>query len=56
LKNYDDSQNGAYFITICTKNHEELFGTVGEATCLPLPLNLMPIRNKTGRIKVRGIT
>ena len=28
LKDYDYSQNGAYFVTICTKNRENLFGTV----------------------------
>ncbi len=29
LRNYDYSQNGAYFITICTHNKEHLFGTIG---------------------------
>jgi putative transposase len=28
LKNYDYSQNGMYFVTICTKNREKLFGEV----------------------------
>ena len=28
LKNYDYSQEGAYFVTICTKNHESFFGAV----------------------------
>ena len=28
LKNYDYSQNGAYFITICTQNRECLFGNI----------------------------
>ncbi|MBQ8171959.1 MAG: hypothetical protein IJZ95_08230 [Oscillospiraceae bacterium] len=28
LKNYDYSQNGAYFVTICTQNREMLFGDV----------------------------
>lgn len=28
LKNYDYSQNGAYFVTICVKNRLKLFGTV----------------------------
>lgn len=28
LKDYDYSQNGAYFITICTDNHETIFGNV----------------------------
>ena len=28
LKGYDYSQNGLYFITICTQNREQLFGTI----------------------------
>ncbi|GAB4220655.1 MAG: transposase [Spirochaetota bacterium] len=28
LQGYDYSQNGAYFITICTKNREQYFGTI----------------------------
>ncbi|MEZ4672356.1 MAG: hypothetical protein R3E39_31000 [Anaerolineae bacterium] len=28
LKGYDYSQNGAYFVTICTQNRECLFGQV----------------------------
>jgi len=28
LKGYDYSQNGAYFITICTQNRECLFGKI----------------------------
>lgn len=29
LPQYDYSQNGAYFITICTQNHKILFGEIG---------------------------
>lgn len=29
LQGYDYSQNGAYFVTICTQNRETLFGNVG---------------------------
>lgn len=29
LKGFDYSQNGAYFVTICTKNRKMLFGDVG---------------------------
>lgn len=29
LPNYDYSQNGAYFITICTHNRKKIFGDVG---------------------------
>ncbi|MCL2760837.1 MAG: hypothetical protein FWD70_04220 [Desulfuromonadales bacterium] len=28
LQNYDYSQNGAYFVTICAKNHAKLFGEI----------------------------
>jgi len=28
LKEYDYSQNGAYFITICTRNRQDLFGFI----------------------------
>ena len=28
LKDYDYSQNGMYFITICTHKHECLFGSI----------------------------
>ena len=28
LKDYDYSQNGAYFITICTKDKAHLFGEI----------------------------
>jgi len=28
LKNYDYGKNGLYFITICTKNSQHLFGTI----------------------------
>ena len=37
LAGYDYSQNGAYFITVCTKNRAELFSeiAVGAASCRP---------------------
>ena len=37
LQGYDYSQNGAYFITVCTKGRSELFGEipVGAASCRP---------------------
>jgi REP element-mobilizing transposase RayT len=28
LKNYDYSQNGAYFLTVCAKNREEIFSRI----------------------------
>ena len=28
MKGYDYSQTGAYFVTVCTQNHECLFGTI----------------------------
>jgi len=44
LKGYDYSKSGAYFVTICTKGHAQLFGeiaprlsatNVGAAFCRP---------------------
>lgn len=32
LSHYDYSQNGYYFITICTKNREDFFGQIQHAT------------------------
>jgi len=32
LAGYDYARNGAYFVTICAKNREEIFGFVGTAT------------------------
>jgi len=51
LKDYDYSRNGAYFITICTKNHEELFGRIVGANCVrPLsPLSNRPSSNQSNR-------
>ncbi len=36
LKDYDYSQNGAYFVTICVKNRENLLWNVGETCGRPL--------------------
>ena len=33
LKNYDYSQNGAYFVTMCVKDGHEMLGNVVGATC-----------------------
>jgi REP element-mobilizing transposase RayT len=41
LENYDYSQNGLYFVTICTKDREELFGEI---------VNEKMILNDVGRI------
>ncbi len=40
LKDYDYSQNGAYFVTICTKDRKEILSNivVGEGLCA-LPQN-----------------
>ena len=32
LQDYDYSFDGAYFVTICTKNHKHLFGKLVGAT------------------------
>ena len=46
LKNYDYSKQGIYFVTICTKDKKDLFGTVG-ATVPGRPRMLL---NDTGNI------
>lgn len=37
-KNYDYSQNGFYFVTICTKNHQMFFGNIVKSgtECCPI--------------------
>jgi REP element-mobilizing transposase RayT len=35
LKDYDYSQPGAYFVTVCTHNRECLFGTVTDGNMIP---------------------
>lgn len=39
LKDYDYSQNGYYFITICTHNRQNLFGEIVGATLCGRPNN-----------------
>jgi len=34
LKNFDYSQNGMYFVTICTKNREHYFGEIKNGTMI----------------------
>lgn len=34
LKNYDYSQTGAYFVTICVQNHECLFGKISDGNMI----------------------
>lgn len=45
LKDYDYSQDGAYFVTICTKSHRHLFGTipVGRGAITPPCIDLSKI-------------
>jgi len=38
LKNYDYSSVGAYFITICTKNRDQLFGYINNCKMLLSPI------------------
>ena len=60
LKDYDYSQNGAYFITICTHNHECLFSDIVGATLCGRPNNpqilmekwLLELENKFENIKI----
>ena len=46
LKNYDYTQNGAYFVTICTQNREMLFGDVVDGVM---------VYNDLGKIAVEEI-
>ena len=46
LKGYDYSQNGAYFITICTKNRQEILGKI---------INERSILNEYGLVVKREI-
>ena len=51
LQNYDDSQNGAYFVTICTAHKRPLFGVVrrGDPFGRP-PVPAYVELSETGRI------
>ena len=40
LKDYDYAQNGAYFVTMCAKDREELFGSIVGAG--PTRFSLLP--------------
>jgi len=60
LKNYDYSQNNAYFITICTQNKQHLFGEIVGATLCGRPNNpdkvmgkwLIETQNKFENVKI----
>ena len=60
LKNYDYSDNGYYFVTICTQNREKLFGEIVGATLSGRPNNpdkivtkwLLKLANKFNDIKI----
>lgn len=41
LKNYDYSQNGRYFITLCTKNKAHLFGNIERGEMVLNPCGLL---------------
>ncbi|MFZ2881781.1 MAG: hypothetical protein WA019_01785 [Candidatus Moraniibacteriota bacterium] len=36
LENFDYSQNGMYFVTICTKNREHYFGEIIDGKIYPI--------------------
>lgn len=51
LKGYDYSSQGAYFITICTQNRDELFGNVGVDQCVdPKTINTRMQLNDVGKM------
>lgn len=60
LKDYDYSQDGFYFVTICTQNKEYLFGDIAEATLCGRPNRpdflaekwLLELENKFRNVKI----
>ena len=46
LQNYDYSQNGAYFVTICTAHKRPLFGVVRRGRTLAGPFRLVLRQHK----------
>ncbi|MCL2760483.1 MAG: hypothetical protein FWD70_02410 [Desulfuromonadales bacterium] len=40
LKDYNYNQNGAYFITVCTKDRAELFGRIIVGAAIGRPLGI----------------
>ncbi|MFI3205689.1 MAG: transposase [Clostridia bacterium] len=60
LKDYDYSQNGAYFVTICTQNRECLFGEIVGANLCVRPNNphkiiekyIIELKNKYNNIEI----
>jgi len=47
LEGYDYSLPGAYFVTICTHNKQNLFGEITEGSCLHPPEMIL---SKIGKI------
>lgn len=60
LKDYDYSQNGAYFVTVCTYKREKLFGEIVGATLCGRPNRpdkiaekyLLELENKYENVKL----
>ena len=60
LKEYDYTQNGYYFITVCTHNRQNLFGEIVGATLRGRPNNpdkmiekwLLKLENKFDDVKI----
>jgi REP element-mobilizing transposase RayT len=53
LKSFDYSQNGAYFITICTKNSEHTLSHITVGTSIARPQEIL--LTETGRIVDKAI-
>ncbi|HAT73660.1 MAG: CRISPR-associated integrase [Candidatus Moranbacteria bacterium GW2011_GWF2_36_839] len=45
LENFDYSQNGMYFVTICTKGREELFGEIIDGKIILNELGIIVLKN-----------
>lgn len=55
LKHYDYSQNGAYFITVCVKDRQELLGKVVEGDDPSAPYVLLSEYGMVADKYIRGI-
>ena len=44
LKEYDYSMPGGYFVTICTHNHENMFGEINDETIHLSPVGIIAER------------
>jgi len=51
LRKYDYSSNGYYFITICSKDRQNLFCRIAQNTDNPVVTGLAPVNNENINIR-----